>query len=131
MKKVTQKEILIIFIGFTLTLSACGQSFKDRTTLGEIYAKEELKNALLDTTGHEVLVKPIIPDKETAINISEPILFKAYGKENIISQRPYETYFIDNHWIIIGTLPSGYDGGTFLIIINAKDGKVIRLTHGK
>lgn len=99
--------------------------------MGESYAKGELKSALLDSTSKFVFPDTIIPDKETAINVSEAILFKVYGKDNIIIQRPYETYYIDHYWVIIGTLPENYIGGTFLIILNAINGKVIRLTHGK
>jgi hypothetical protein len=61
----------------------------------------------------------------------EPILFSIYGKDNIITQRPYEIYPIENYWVITGTLPNGMLGGTFLIITDARDGKIIKLTHGK
>jgi len=67
----------------------------------------------------------------TAISVAEPILFSIYGKDNITKQRPYEIYFIDNYWVIAGTLPKGYLGGTFLIIIDSKDSEIIRITHGK
>ncbi|HNI44451.1 MAG TPA: YbbC/YhhH family protein, partial [Chitinophagales bacterium] len=73
----------------------------------------------------------IIKDSLTAINVAEPILFSIYGKDNITKQRPYEVYFKDNYWLITGTLPSGWKGGTFLIIIDSRDCKVIRISHGK
>lgn len=103
---------------------------KNRDTLGEEYAKDELKIALSDSTNQIVINDNLISDKETAIKISEAILFKIYGEENITEQRPYEIHFINNFWILNGTLK--YEkGGTFLIIIDAKNGKVVRLTHGK
>ena len=52
-------------------------------------------------------------------------------KENIEKQKPYEIFLIDNHWILSGTLPTNKDGGTFLIIIDARNSKVIKITHGK
>jgi hypothetical protein len=85
-------ELLIFFTSITLTFSACGLGSTDRTILGETIAKEEFKSELLDTTAVEVLIKPVIPDKETAINISEAIVFKAYGKENIIAASVPNSY---------------------------------------
>ena len=126
-------KLFTISILSILTLSCNGQTKSDRLVLGEANAKKELKEALSDTTIHNVVnnVTLLIKDKATAINISEPILFDIYGKDNIKKQRSYETYFIDNYWVISGTLPKGYLGGTFLIIIDATNSKVIKLTHGK
>ena len=54
-----------------------------------------------------------------------------YGKENIESQKPYEHYLIKNYWIIAGTLKKDIVGGTFLIIIDARNSKILKITHGK
>jgi NTF2 fold immunity protein len=122
-----------ILILLTFSLSACGQSKMDSQILGKDYAQNELKVALTDKPQHNVIDYKtiIINDSATAIEISEPILFGIYGKNNIIEQKPYEIYHIDNYWIISGTLPKGYKGGTFLIIIDSRDSKVIKITHGK
>lgn len=117
----------------TFTLNACGQKKNDRTLLGKSYAEQELKSALTGKSQHNVIDNKtsIIKDSLTAINVAEPILFSIYGKDNITKQRPYEIYFIDNYWVIGGTLPKEYLGGTFLIIIDSRDCKIIRITHGK
>ena len=47
------------------------------------------------------------------------------------SQKPYETHLIENHWVISGTLQKGMKGGTFLIIIDARNSKVLKISHGK
>lgn len=112
-------------------LTACGQTNNDRTNLGIEYAKTELKDALANTKDKLILVDKVITDKETAISISETILFKIYGKNNIIKQRPYEVNKIENYWILNGTLPKKMLGGTFLIIINSTNGQIIKLTYGK
>ena len=52
-------------------------------------------------------------------------------KKNIENQKPYDIYEIDEYWIISGTLTKGTDGGTFMIIIDSRNYKVLRLTHGK
>lgn len=126
------KAIFFLTI-LTISLTACGQSKSDRLILGKSYAQQELKSALIGKEQHNVIDNKsvIIKDSLTAIQIAEPILFSIYGKNNITKQRPYETYFIDNYWVLTGTLPKGYLGGTFLIIINAFDSKIIKITHGK
>jgi NTF2 fold immunity protein len=125
-----------IFCFLTLlifTLAACGQTKNNRIKLSKSYAQQELKSALTDKGQQNVIDNKtvIIKDSLTAINVAEPILFSIYGKDNITKQRPYEIYFIDNYWVITGTLPKDYLGGTFLIIIDSKDSKIIRITHGK
>lgn len=126
-----------IFIGIFsilfLMLSAYSQSNTSRIKLSETDARNQLKIALSDTILHNVISTKslIIKDKETAISVVEPVLFEVYKKKNIVKQKPYEVYFIDNYWIISGTLPKNYVGGTFLIIIDATNSKIIRLTHGK
>jgi len=129
----TRKNLIIAFTFFILTLSFCTQKNSDRLKLGEASARNELKVALSDTTIHNVISSDllIIKDYKTAINVVEPILFAVYNKDNIIKQRPYETYLIDNYWVVSGTLPKDYSGGTFLIIVDATNSKIIRLTHGK
>ena len=129
----TRNIFISVFSFIILTLPSCAQTNSDRLNLGEANARNELKAALSDTTIHNVVNTNslIIKDKETVINVIEPILFGIYKKENIIRQRPYETYLIDNYWIVSGTLPKGSLGGTFLIIIDARNSKIIRLTHGK
>jgi len=114
-----------------ITLSSCAQN--KRLVLGIENANEELRIALSKKSQHNVVDNKtiIIKDSINAIKIAEPILFDIYGKENIEKQRPYEIYLLENYWVISGTLPENYVGGTFLIIIDARNSKVIKITHGK
>jgi hypothetical protein len=124
----------IYFFAFIIfTFNACGQIKNNRWRLGRAYAEKELNTALTDKNQHNVLTTQgiLIKDSITAVNIIEPILFSVYGKDNIAHQRPYECYFINSYWVITGTLPKSYKGGTFLLIMEARDCKIIRLTHGK
>ena len=127
------KNIIYLLTLLTFTLNACGLINNDRTILGKSYAETELQSALVDKSGHNIMdnTTAIIKDSVTAINIAEPILFDIYGKDNITNQRPYEIYLIDNYWVISGTLSKNKDGGTFLIIIDSRDCKIIKITHGK
>jgi hypothetical protein len=40
----------------------------------------------------------LVPDKETAIKVAEVILFRVYGEEDIVTQRPYKVKKEDDIW---------------------------------
>ena len=98
--------------------------------VGKKYAAEEIKKAIANKN-YKPFYDTLINDKEMAIAIAESILFKIYGRENIIEQRPFESYMINKYWYISGTLPKDWNGGVFEIIINSKNAQVIKLIHGK
>lgn len=75
--------------------------------------------------------KKLIDSKETAVKFAEVILFKVYGEKTIRKERPYEIHLIDGYWVINGTIAEGSRGGGFEIILDSKDGRVIRLVHYK
>jgi NTF2 fold immunity protein len=128
-----RQRLTHLFALLTLTLSACGQSNSDSDTLGAKWARQQLKTALTDTTQHNVINSKfiILDSKDKAVKFAEQILFDSYGKKQIENEKPYEVHNIDNYWVINGTLPKGWKGGTFLIIINSHDCRVVKLTHGK
>lgn len=126
-------KVIYFLILFSFSLTSFAQKEDDKIILGEFYAEQELKSALSDKSQHNLIDNKtsIIKDSLTIINIVESILFSIYGEDNIINQRPYEIYKIDSYWILTGTLSNGKVGGTFLIIIDSRDCKIIRITHGK
>ena len=101
--------------------------------LGIDYAKSELESALNDTTKLVILNEKelLIKEENTAIQVAEPILFEIYGKSKIEAQKPYEAYLINNYWVIRGTMSSFSFGGTFSIVIDARNSKVIYIIHYK
>ncbi|MDJ1481790.1 NTF2 fold immunity protein [Cytophagaceae bacterium YF14B1] len=101
------------------------------TTLGEEYARKFLTDVQQGKGSLLSQVVPVVRDKETAIAIAEAVLFKIYGKDQIIKQRPYEVYQIENHWVLFGMLPEDTKGRVFEIAIDAQDGRIVGLTHGK
>lgn len=116
----------LLSVLFIFSCTKNREIFKENNNLK--HAESELKNTLIKNA---VLPDKVIQYSQTAVDVAENILFNIYGKENIIQQRPYNLNFIDGYYIIEGTLPKNTLGGTFLIIINSKDGKIIKLTHGK
>ncbi len=123
------RNIILIITIFASTLIACSQI--DRSKLGIENAKQELASALNYSSEKQLLLDTVIKTQETAIKYAETVLFDIYGQKNIEKQKPYDVYKIDGYWIIGGTLPKSMHGGTFLIIINSKNGQIIKLTHGK
>ena len=85
----------------------------------------------------------LIKTELEAINKAEDILFKIYGESKIIEERPYNIKLVDNKkWIIEGSINNNlfetilYSfipkfGGCFEIILDAKTGAVINVTHYK
>jgi hypothetical protein len=122
------KSILIL-AAVILPLCFFGQNYKNRTVIGEDSAKQTIKNILNDG-GHKSSSDTLISDKETAISMAEIMLFKSYGKATISTERPYECYLVDGYWFLRGTLPKNFTGDVFEMIMSAKDGRIIKMTHG-
>ena len=74
---------------------------------------------------------PLITTEALAIAVAEPILFSIYGPENIKQQRPYRVHLVDGCWQLSGTLPEATVGGTFYIVIEASNCRVLTLFHTK
>jgi NTF2 fold immunity protein len=131
--KYPQKNTYFFLFILIYAFTSCEQPINQRSILGKEYAEEELKLTLSTDTAHNIIDSTIIliQDSVTAIGIAEPILFSIYGKEAIAVQQPYECYFIDNYWIVFGTRKIDELGGTFLIIIDARNAEIIRITHYK
>jgi hypothetical protein len=127
-KQVTMKSILMV-IAAVLPLTFWGQNFKNRTTIGEDSATKTIKNILSDNS-YKLPSDTLIKDKETAIALAETVLFKSYGKALIAGEKPYESYLIDGYWYLRGTLPKNSTGDVFEMIIGAKDGRIIKMSHG-
>jgi hypothetical protein len=125
---IMKKGILIFIIIIQIS---CNNAVHSK--LGIEVAKNELKLALANTAKLEILDKNelLIKDEKIAIGVAEPILFEIYGKSKIEDERPYEVFLINNYWVISGTLNRFSLGGTFSIVIDARNSKVMRIIHYK
>ncbi|RTQ49204.1 hypothetical protein EJV47_13745 [Hymenobacter gummosus] len=122
-------RLLICLSGLLLlSASACGQQHL-RSTHAQL--KELLKETLKEPVERRVLVRPVIPDSTTAVAVAEALTFDIYGDKQIRRQKPYQVALIDGYWVVTGSLPVGHVGGAFEVILDAKDGRVLRLAHGK
>ena len=117
-----------------LLISVVSNSFAQSKNPDLERARKFVEESLNNKTAHNVIVKKTsksLLQKETVIKIAELVLFQIYGKENILRQKPYKTYRINNFWLIEGTLQEGFKGGVFQIIIDDRTGEIKRITHGK
>jgi hypothetical protein len=88
------------------------------------------KDSTQQPVNKRVMAEPLIKDARTAAAVAEALAFSAYGEALIKKQRPYQTTFINGYWRVAGTLK--YDtGGVFEILLDARDGRVVQLSHGK
>jgi hypothetical protein len=129
MRKVATSAFVIFLL--IISLPSYSQSGKSRLTFSQEQANEELQKVLKDSSEVKWMVwwKSILIDSESAIQVAEPILFKLYGKERILSERPYKSYLIDHYWVLSGTVPEGHKGGCFLIVLDADNCRVVEVTH--
>jgi len=68
-----------------------------------------------------------VPDEEIALKIAEAVLVAAYG-DAVLLDRPFVTSKpqLGNIWHVTGTLPDGFMGVTYEVIIRRHDGKVLK-----
>jgi NTF2 fold immunity protein len=55
----------------------------------------------------------VVSDKETAIRITEAILFPVYGENAICEQRPYQVTLNDGKWTVDGNYGRVLSAGVF------------------
>ena len=72
-----------------------------------------------------------VPDADTAIRIAVTVWEPLYGKHNIASERPFRATLSDGVWHVRGSLPRLTAGGVAEADIRRRDGKVLRISHGK
>ena len=72
-----------------------------------------------------------VPDKATALKIAIAVWLPIYGNV-IYKEQPFNAVLKDEVWTVSGSLPKGYNiGGVVMIRIQKKDGKILRVIHGK
>ena len=125
--------LTLIFLTFAIL--SYGLAIKQKNqTFGEFSSKQKTDKIIKEKERNNP--DTLIKTKKAAIDFAEPILFKTYGKSEILNEKPYKINFADGIWTITGTFKTEkggvfQKGGVFLIEINSRDGKVIRMTHGK
>ncbi len=74
-------------------------------------------------------INGFVPDQRTAVRIAIAVWGPIYGDDTIAGEKPFVARLSNGVWIVEGSLPDGWDGGTAYIEINKADGKVLKVTH--
>jgi hypothetical protein len=73
-----------------------------------------------------------VPDSTTAIKIAVAVWSPIYGEAQIADEKPYHATLKDGVWTVTGSLHPAYSvGGVAFAEISQKDGKILRVIHGK
>ena len=120
--------VLLIFTTFLVTIQ-CGSRKNNHFDSREVWRRE--LNVILADTSRQFYADTLITNEKTALAIAEPILAAKFGQKHIDREKPLVAIRVDNYWIVDGTLPRRYVGGTVTVILRATDGKIILLTHYK
>jgi hypothetical protein len=72
-----------------------------------------------------------VPDAATAIKIAVAVWEPIYGREHIAQKKPFHATLHDGIWSVRGSLPNGWLGGVPEAEISKRDGRILRVNHGK
>ncbi len=125
----------VLIICTILSLSSCTSYIRTKKK-DEVLKKEY--QYVMEYGDHNVLnTKDAVPNKEIAVKIAEALLIPIYG-EKVLEQRPFNCLLVDESiWFISGTLAKCSPdegvrtGGVAYVILQKKDGKVLKITHDK
>ncbi len=118
MKKIKIYEILFISIIAYFPLLSFSEVPNDKSC----FQKNEYSNDF---------GRDIVSDEDVAKKIAEAVLTSIYGIDAIERQKPFFVVLENNIWIVTGYLSKNMLGGTFSISISKRDGRIIKVNHGK
>ena len=72
-----------------------------------------------------------VPDEKTAIKIAEAVWVPIYGEQQIQSEKPFVASLKNGVWTVEGSLPKSWVGGVAIAEISKRDGRILRVSHGK
>ena len=71
-----------------------------------------------------------VPDESTAAKIAEVVAIAEYGEKEISQERPFHAKLYGDVWVVKGTLhPQGAYGGTAVVKVSKRDGRILFMTH--
>ena len=88
---------------------------------------KELVNTYIEN-GIDLNIKKLVPNKVTAFNIAIAVLSNIYGENQLESESPFNVYLRDSIWVVYGT-QKHQKGGFSYIEIDARDGRVLKISH--
>jgi NTF2 fold immunity protein len=71
----------------------------------------------------------VVPTPEVAKAIHRAVAGAVYGQRDVDNERPFHAIRSGAYWVVFGSLPKGFVGGTAVTVIRASDGRVMRIIH--
>ena len=76
--------------------------------------------------------KGFVPDAATTSRIAEAVWIPIYGEKHIAEEKPFKVTLRGNVWTVTGRdLPADLAGGVAEADISKRDGRILRVIHGK
>jgi len=72
-----------------------------------------------------------VPDSITAVRIAVAVWIPIYGESHIRGEAPFDARLRDSVWTVEGSLPRDHVGGVAVAEIARRDGRILRVSHGK
>jgi hypothetical protein len=72
-----------------------------------------------------------VPNADAAIQIAVAVWGPIYGAEKIEREKPYRASLRNGVWVVEGSLPPQSLGGVAIAEISKKDGRILKVSHGK
>ena len=72
-----------------------------------------------------------VANADTAVKIAVAVWSPIYGVRKIQAERPFHAYLQDGVWTVKGSLQRGRHGGVAIAEIARRDGRILRVSHGK
>jgi hypothetical protein len=102
------------------------------TILAAGFAGMMMAGVAWSESGGYVPPKGFVPDAATASRIAEAVWIPIYGEENIAKEKPFRVSLRSGVWTVRGKdLPAGWKGGVAEADISKRDGRILRVLHGK
>ena len=73
----------------------------------------------------------MVPNEATAVAIALAVWRPIYGEQHIARKAPFHARLADGEWTVEGSLPPHTKGGVPLAVIAQRDGRILRISHGK
>ena len=75
-------------------------------------------------------ISGVVPDEQTAVKVADAIFQPVFGATEVEKWRPYHAQ-LDKRgfWTVYGTLPRGMKGGTPMLKISRRNGRVLEVWH--
>jgi hypothetical protein len=76
-------------------------------------------------------IDTFVKDEQKAIEIALKSWIPIYGQQAIVDEKPFVAKLSKDVWHVHGSLPQNWDGGVAEAWISQKNGRVIKVAHGK